>query len=294
MNRKHSHYHKLRKRWTKRHRELQSKLYTTHGEALHWLGSNAKQLAIGSTAGLMLLHSASPLVASASQIQTPPQEQHVPPPIDKSIFLLNDLRQYLPVTVGPISGEQAQVLGDILSKYFHMDVEASINGIALNTVYGYIGAEQHLARYPGDTMASHFDNQSDADTYWSSGMAPGLGAWGYFAPSKEQMTEEDVLREKYYIAVQTFLAPGYMEHTAEYNDFFKYHKMLVVNPENGKALVADIGDAGPAAWTGKQLGGSPEVMSYLERVDGAQKGPVLYYFINDPKDNIPLGPVSVQ
>lgn len=68
--------------------------------------------------------------------------------------------------------------------------------------------------------------------------------------------------------------------------------MLVVNPQNGKAIVADIADAGPSPWTGKQLGGSPAVMNYLERVDGAQKGPVLYFFINDPNDTIPLGPVQ--
>ena len=35
-------------------------------------------------------------------------------------------------------------------------------------------------------------------------------------------------------------------------------------------------------------------MSYLERFDGAQKGPVLYFFIDDPEDKIPLGPINVR
>ena len=68
--------------------------------------------------------------------------------------------------------------------------------------------------------------------------------------------------------------------------------MIVVNPDNGKAVVAAIGDAGPAPYTGKHLGGSPEVMSHLERQDGAAKGPVLYFFINDKENKIPLGPVN--
>ena len=68
--------------------------------------------------------------------------------------------------------------------------------------------------------------------------------------------------------------------------------MLVVNPENGKAVVAVIGDAGPAEWTGKHLGGSPEVMKYLERVDGSLRGPVLYFFIDEPNNNVPLGPIE--
>jgi hypothetical protein len=39
------------------------------------------------------------------------------------------------------------------------------------------------------------------------------------------------------------------------------------------------------------FGGSPEVMQYLERKDGKQRGPVLYYFIDDQDDRIPLGPI---
>jgi hypothetical protein len=108
------------------------------------------------------------------------------------------------------------------------------------------------------------------------------------------MTQKDIDREKYYIAVQTFLAPGWSEHTREYYNFFRYRKMLVVNPENGKGIVAVIGDAGPAEFTGKHLGGSPEVMQYLDRHDGRAKGPVLYFFINDPEDKVPLGPVTIH
>src|SRR3989338_11518935 len=119
-------------------------------------------------------------------------------------------------------------------------------------------------------------------------MAPGRGAWVYFVDSAETLTSADKQSEKYYIAAQTFLAPGWLERTHKLYDFFKYRKMIVVNPDNGKAIVVVIGDAGPAEFTGKHLGGSPEVMNYLERVDGAGRGPVLYFFIDDPNDKIPL------
>ena len=122
---------------------------------------------------------------------------------------------------------------------------------------------------------------------------PGLGGWGYFTDSSGQLTQQGIDREKYYIAVQTFLAPGFDQNKQAYLDFFKYRKMLVVNPDNGKAVVADIADAGPSPWTGKQLGGSPEVMNYLERFDGQQRAGVLYFFIDDPDDTIPLGPVNL-
>ena len=48
-------------------------------------------------------------------------------------------------------------------------------------------------------------------------------------------------------------------------------------------MVVVIGDAGPAKWTEKHLGGSPEVMRHLERVDGSAKGPVLYFLSTTQK-----------
>ena len=100
------------------------------------------------------------------------------------------------------------------------------------------------------------------------------------------------MRERYYLAVQTFLSPGFAERVGEYRDFYRFRKMLVVNPKTGQAVVAVIGDAGPAAWTGKHLGGSPEVMHFVGLAKGPRKGAVLYFFIDDPDDKIPLGPVK--
>lgn len=290
MNNK-SVYHKLRDRWLQKHKDLQEAFWAKHGDSINDFIYNTKNFAVGSVSGLMLLTSpATALIAPPNSLSV--QETNLP--VGKNIFLVSDLSKILPDEVRPLTPQEENSVGEILNRDFGLKVAPEISGIKLNRSYGYIGAEQHLARYPGDTMATHFDSLSneDAAKYYSSGMAPGLGAWGYFAPSRAEMTEEDALREKYYIATQTFLAPGFAEHTREYITFFKYRKMLVVNPNNGKAMVVVIGDAGPAEWTGKSLGGSPEVMKYLERVDGRARGPVLYYFIDDPEDKVPLGPIS--
>jgi hypothetical protein len=213
--------------------------------------------------------------------------------VDKKVFLIYDLRKVLPSDVRALTPYEENDVLDVLRRNFNFSIQAELEGKRLNTTYGIIGEEQHLARFPGDNMFTHFNNPDEAQMYWSSGMAPGLSAWHYFTDSSGTLTQEDINREKYYIAVQTFLAPGFDNNPKEYTDFFKYRKMLVVNPQNGKAIVADIADAGPSPWTGKQLGGSPEVMSYLERFDGAQKGAVLYFFIDDPSNTIPLGPVNL-
>ncbi len=279
-----SHYEYLRQKWSGRHRSLQENLWKKHGNVLEKLRSSSKQIIAGSLASIILLSrplSEASLVRNFSLL---PVHVLKAAPVSRKDELIASLLLALPKTVEPLSSEQETNVTQILTKMFNFPVTAELDGKRLNRNYGLIGAEQHLARYPGDTMATHFDNPQDR-RFYSSGMAPGLGGWGYFDNSEQ---------EKYYIAVPVFLSPGWPEKKMDLVNFFRFRKMLVVNPQNGKAIVADIGDSGPAEWTGKHLGGSPEVMSYLEREDGAARGPVLYFFIDDPDNKIPLGPIAVQ
>lgn len=289
MARNSSAYQQLRDKWISRHKDLQEKFWAKHGDVINDFVNGTKNFAIGSISGLMLLSSpAANLIGATNALTT---EEHKLP-VEKNVFLVSDFLSVLPKEVRPLTAEEEDSVAKILTRDFGFRVTPELQGIKLNRSYGYIGAEQHLARYLGDTMATHFEEGSDVSKFYSSGMAPGLGAWGYFANSRSELSQKDIDREKYYIAVQTFLAPGFAEHTGEYISFFKFRKMLVVNPNNGRAIVVAIGDAGPAEFTGKSLGGSPEVMKYLERVDGRGRGPVIYFFIDDPEDKIPLGPIE--
>lgn len=285
------HYAHLKQKWTAHHKKLQKKLWRKHKDSLNWLLDNSKQLAVGSLGSLMLLTTPSAIALSSPHALI--SSAQITKNIEKSVFLVSDLSNLLPKEVQPLTPQEEELIVQTLTRHFGFKITPVLNKIRLNRSYGFIGQEQHLARFPGDNLASHFDSEEEAKMFSSAGMAPGLGAWGYFAPSKVEFTDKDKMREKYYIAVQTFLAPGFNEHVKEYVDFFKYRKMLVVNPTNGRVMAVVIGDAGPAQWTGKHLGGSPEVMRYLERADGSQRGPVLYFFIDDPEDKIPLGPIGV-
>jgi hypothetical protein len=286
-----SHYKHLSERWRIRHQNSQKKLWSKHGDSLRWLSHHYRQLVSGSLGGLMLLTgqiSPNPHISLATNTNV----QTTMTAIDKKVFLISDLAKILPKEVRPLDVNEEQGILNILSRTFNIKVMSELEGKRLNRNYGYIGAEQHLTRYSGDSLSTHFDSDEDKELYWQQGMAPGLGAWRYFSSSEEELTEQDKDREKYYIAVQTFLSKDFNSRFSEYRDFYKYRKMLVVNPNNGRAIVVDIADAGPAEQTGKHLGGSPEVMHYLERFDGQQKGAVLYFFIDDPDDKIKLGPIS--
>lgn len=175
-------------------------------------------------------------------------------------------------------------INELIKNAYGVDAVAELDGRRLLDQYGWTGYEQHLKRFPGDTLAQHDEEQI-------AGMAPGLGAWGYFADSKSAMTQEDYLREKYYVAVQTLYLPEWEQEQPDIKEWFKYRKVVMANPENGKAVVAVIGDAGPARWTGKVFGGSPEVMKELDLHQGPRKGKVVLLFLNDPGGSIPLGPL---
>ncbi len=307
-----SHYENLKNKWTQREKKLHERLWQKHKDALEWLTRHTAHLTASAASIVMLTVTPNLLPSSiatpASAQVAPPKDPNLTPSVtppniqtneqfgqlNKRMFLINDLYNKLPTTVVPLTPDQEERITGILSVRFGLKISAELNGIRLNQNYGYIGEEQHLVRYPGDSMNTMFSSQADVQKYWGSGMAPGRGAWGYWADSAANLTPQDIQEEKWYIAVPTFLSLGYNQNVAKYNSFFKYRKMLVVNPQNGKAVVADIADSGPSPWTGKQLGGSPEVMNYLDRQDGAQKGPVLYFFIDDSNINVPLGPINIQ
>ena len=280
-------YEYLRKKWISRHRASEESLWEKHGQSF-------KQLALGSLGGLMIFSSPPQLLSLQKQSNLLVSKDDAIKGYDQNVLLALQLKDKLPEKVRSLSPQEETEVTGTLSVNFGFKVTPELSGVRLNRNYGLIGGEQHLYRYPGDSLYAHAGSAADWAKYGSSGIAPGLGAWGYFASSKESFTEIDQQREKYYLAIQTFLAPGFAENVAKYRDFFKFRKMLIVNPQTGQAVVAVIGDSGPSEWTGKHLGGSPEVMDVLGLAEGPRKGAVLYFFIDDPEDKVPLGPVKVK
>ncbi len=277
------HYEYLRKKWGGKQKSLQDKLFSSHEEV--------RKLAVGSLGGLLLLATPAQGALPSPHLLT---SGNILKDTDRSQLLANKLKDQVPSEVRSLTPQEEDQIAQTLSQSFDLKAAPALEGVRLNRTYGLIGGEQHLYRYPGDNVYKHADNATDWAMYGGSGIAPGLGAWGYFSPTESQMTQLDVQRERYYIAVQTFLAPGFAENVAKHRDFFKYRKMLVVNPKTGQAVVADIADAGPSPWTGKHLGGSPEVMQAIGLAQGPRKGPVLYFFIDDPNNSVPLGPIKVS
>jgi hypothetical protein len=227
------------------------------------------------------------LVMPMSSSPTIPTEinQPVSSDLTNQQKILGNLQELIPHQPAKLSPDSAAKVESLVSENTKIPVKTTLDDQTLNHDVGYIGFEQHLKRYPGDSLGGHDDLQE-------AGMAPCIGAFGYFANDSQDFTTKAYLEEKYYCVVQTLYLPNWEKDYRQLKDWYAFRKMLVVNPVNGNAIVCDIGDAGPADWTGKQFGGSPETMQYLDLNKGPKKGLVLMMFVDDPDNKIPLGPVN--
>jgi hypothetical protein len=197
---------------------------------------------------------------------------------------IDALKDILPSETRPLVRNEEKLLEQVFKNVLGVDAKGTLEGEHLNTTYGLIGAEQHLKRYPGDDVNNH-------GPFYKEGIAPGLGAWGYFAYDKEKLNPVLEETERWYAVVQTLYLPDWNVRSRYLREWYKYRKVLIVNTTNGNAVVAAIADSGPAAWTGKVFGGSPEVMEYLGG-PRYKKGPVVLFFVDDPENKVPLGPVE--
>lgn len=200
--------------------------------------------------------------------------------------IMAKLSAYVNSPAGHLEKETELYLEQQLSEILGFKVRAELDGHRLNHSIGIMGAEQHLPRFPGDQLADH-------DAYREAGIAPGRGAFGWFTDSG-QLTEEAILREKYYFAVQLMYLPNWPEAHQELKPWYKYRKMIAINPAEQMAVVAVIADAGPAMWVKKQFGGSPEVIREAKIWSPKSKGKILLLFVDDEENRIPLGPIALD
>lgn len=246
---------------------------------------SAKVIGAGALTGTLLFAPPTGIssLPSPQEIVDSLKDQKDTPDLPQKI-LIEALRDLLPERTRPLERTEEKYLEQIFENVIGVKAKATLEGEHLNTTFGQIGAEQHLQRYPGDTIGNHAP-------FLKEGIAPGRGAWGYFAPSREALTPELEETEKWYAVVQTLYLPDWSSRQPYLRDWYKYRKVLMVNTKNGNAVVAAIADSGPAAWTGKHYGGSPEVMEYLGG-PRYKKGPVVVFFVDDPENKVPLGPVE--
>lgn len=205
---------------------------------------------------------------------------------DEYQTLIDKMRAFVMMSAGHLEKDQELYLEQQLTDLLGFEVTAELDGHRLNHSLGVMGGEQHLRRFPSDDLSQH-------DAYLEAGIAPGRGAFGWFTEDG-QLTSKAIMREKYYFAVQTLYLPDWNTNHSQLKPWYKFRKMIAINPHEELAVVAVVGDAGPALWVKKQFGGSPEVIREAKVWSPKSRGKVILLFVDDPQDKIPLGVINLN
>jgi hypothetical protein len=200
--------------------------------------------------------------------------------------IIEKLQSVVQQAPGHLDEQEQLYLEQQLADMLGFEVTAELDGHQLNHSIGIMGGEQHLPRFPGDTIDQH-------DAFQEAGITVNRGAFGWFTESGV-LTEKAIQQEKYYFAVQTLYLPDWNTNYQELKPWYKFRKMIVINPVDQIAVVGVVGDAGPAQWVNKQFGGSPEVIREGKIWSKEARGRVLLLFVDDPEDKVPLGVIHLE
>lgn len=279
---------------------VKDRLHLKHRRASKWLEKNKLQvhelreasqqvLAATSLAGAVAMNAS----VNANVVQRLQQQDDIK--IDDTLLsvtadeyesVIQKLQEYVSRPPGHLEQEEELYLEQQLTDLLGFDVTAELEGNRLNHSYGIMGGEQHLPRFPGDTLAQH-------DAFQEAGITQNRGAFGWFTQDG-LLTDKAIQQEKYYFAVQTLYLPNWNTEYKTLKPWYAYRKMIMINPYERIAVVGVVGDAGPAQWVNKQFGGSPEVIREGKVWSKEARGRVLLYFVDDPEDSIPLGVIQLD
>lgn len=286
-------------RLAKIYQKLKADFAERHQDFLSWMQANEltfddiklfsqQVLAAASFAGSVALNSPQAM-ESIGQVQAlEKEEDDLLAEVTQEEYeaILEKLQASVQLPPGHLEKETELYLEQQLSSMLGFEVVAELEGQRLNHSVGIMGGEQHLRRFPSDNLGQH-------DAYLEAGMAPNRGAFGWFTENGE-LTADAIAREKYYFAVQTLYLPNWNSQYQTLKPWYKFRKMVVINPAEKKAVVGVVGDAGPAAWVQKQFGGSPEVIREGKVWSPDSRGRVMLLFVDDPEDEVPLGPINLE
>lgn len=191
--------------------------------------------------------------------------------------------ELLQLPAGQLEENSELYLEQQLSDILGFDILGNIDGQRLIYSTGIMQGQPHLKRFPTDTLENH-------DSFSEAGIASIRSAFGWFSNS-ENISDEAVAAEKYYVSLPLYYLENWNTQYSELKKWYKFRKVVVINPVEEIAVVAAIGNIGPSTITRRQFGGSPELIHSGKIWSPGSAGKVILFFVNDPSNEVPLGPV---
>ena len=129
---KRPHYEHLKKKWTSKHKEIQNKLWSNHGEIINQFSKNfPRHIAAGSLGGLLLLSAPHNMVIPTNHTLSF-SDQGLTKGFDQNVLLASQLRDQVPDEMRPLTPEEETKIADTLTSAFGFKVTPEINKLRLN------------------------------------------------------------------------------------------------------------------------------------------------------------------
>src|SRR3989344_2610464 len=184
----------LRRKLKLKHYESTSRFRELHSDAHRHLQEkcidliklrehSAKLLSAGTVAGTLLLSApdTSRLLPPPLNVISQARDVNNLPAMSPRALLMQGLKELLPTNPRTLTTQEEKYLEQLFERTLGVKAKATLEGELLNTTDGYTGAEQHLRRYPGDTIEQHGVPLEgigyEHGNIQKEGIAPGLGAW---------------------------------------------------------------------------------------------------------------------
>lgn len=205
---------------------------------------------------------------------------------EESKVILQKLQQWASGSVASPTADEVVYLEQQLSDILGCTVVSELEGKRLPFASGRIKALPHLKRFPTDTLSLH-------DAVLEAGLQQHRSRFGWFVNGPE-LTEAVIEQEQYSLTVPLFSLPNWSFEAAELEQFFRWRKVVIVNPFEALAVVGVIGDIGPERWLQYQCGAVPEVIRQLQAWSPKSQGRVVLFLVDDPSNEVQLGVRSLN
>lgn len=189
---------------------------------------------------------------------------------ENTLKKLQDLVILPPSRVDP---ESSLYLEQQISELTGIEITAELDGYRLPYQMGVIKSLPHIKRHPTDALAAH-------QHVLEAGFREKRNSYGWSYETPEEYSLS--------LPLHTFPIPP--DGRVAARKWYKFRKMLVINPIERKAVIAAVTDTQFSAVQKYQFGGSPELIRDLQAWSPSTLGHVLIFFLAKTNTH-PYGPV---
>lgn len=202
----------------------------------------------------------------------------------ESIF--TKIAEFISSSGHDINQDELLYLEQQLSDIVGFTVSSQFENIALPYIWGKAKSLPHIKRHPTDNLDLH-------EYIHEATITNKRSVYGWL--NLVQSTKEEIaIREQYSVTLPLLTFEHPELPSERFIQWFKYKKVLMINPQSKKMAVAQISNIVLPQQPKYALGLSPELSRNLETWRPPSQGNIFFLFVDDAQDKVPLGMLEYE